>query len=116
MSKDLKDKTLGELEQLVVELGQKKYLAKYLFSFLHAKGAASIADITPLSKAFRERLGAEGYFVSQLKVLDCQVDPDGSRKYLFELDDGERVEAVLLRDEQRQTLCVSTQEIGRAHV
>ncbi len=109
MSKDLKDKTLGELEQLVVELGQKKYLAKYLFSFLHAKGAQSIAEITPLSKAFRDSLGAEGYFVSQLKVLDCRTDPDGSRKYLFELGDGERVEAVLLRDGERQTLCVSTQ-------
>lgn len=109
MSKDLKDKTLDELERLVVELGQKKYVAKYLFSFLHTKNAQSISDITPLSKAFREKLGDQGHFVSQLKVLDCLADPDGSKKYLFELADGERLEAVLLRDEQRQTLCVSTQ-------
>lgn len=109
MSKDLKDMTLGELERLVAELGQKAYLAKYIFSFVHTKNAAAVSDITPLSKAFRETLGARGYFVSQLKTLDCLADPDGSRKYLFELADGERVEAVLLRDEQRLTLCVSTQ-------
>ncbi|NLZ03541.1 MAG: 23S rRNA (adenine(2503)-C(2))-methyltransferase RlmN [Phycisphaerae bacterium] len=109
MSKDIKDMTLGELERLVVELGQKAYQAKYIFSFVHAKNAAAVSDITPLSKAFRETLGARGYFISQLKTLDCLADPDGSRKYLFELADGERVEAVLLRDEQRLTLCVSTQ-------
>ncbi|MDY0355012.1 MAG: 23S rRNA (adenine(2503)-C(2))-methyltransferase RlmN [Sedimentisphaerales bacterium] len=109
MNKDLKDKTLDELERLVVELRQKKYVAKYLFSFLHTKNAAAVSDITPLSKAFRQTLGERGYFISQLKTLDCPADPDGSRKYLFELADGERVEAVLLRDGDRQTLCVSTQ-------
>lgn len=109
MNKDLKDKTLDELERLVVDLGQKKYLAKYLFSFLHTKDARTIADITPLSKAFRETLDERGYFVSPLKTLDCPADPDGSRKYLFELGDGQRIEAVLLRDGDRQTLCVSTQ-------
>ncbi len=93
----------------MTDLGQKDYLAKYIFSFLHTKNARTITDITPLSKAFREKLGEQGYFVSQLRALDCPADPDGSRKYLFELADGERVEAVLLRDEQRQTLCVSTQ-------
>lgn len=109
MNKDLKDKTPGELEKLVLDLGQKKYLAKYIFSFLHTKNAQTISDITPLSKAFRETLSKQGYFISQLKTLDCLADPDGSRKYLFELADGERVEAVLLRDGARQTLCVSTQ-------
>ncbi len=109
MNKDLKDKTPDELEKLVVDLGQKKYLAKYIFSFLHTKNAQTISDITPLSKAFRETLSEQGYSISQLKTLDCLADPDGSRKYLFELADGERVEAVLLRDGARQTLCVSTQ-------
>ena len=109
MNKDLKDKTPRELEQLVTDLGGKKFLAGYLFSFIHTKGAASISDITPLSKAFREKLSEQGYFVSNLKAVKILADPDGSRKYLFELADGERIEAVLLRDGSRQTLCVSTQ-------
>ncbi len=109
MSMDLKDKTLGELEQIVVGLGQKKYVAKYLFSFLHARSATAIAEVTPLSKAFRAQLVEQGYLISNLRVVRELTDPDGSAKYLFELADEDRVEAVLLRDEGRQTLCVSTQ-------
>jgi len=109
MSKDLKDKTPAELERLVADLGGKKYLAGYLFSFIHAKNARAVSDITPLSKSLREKLSGEGYFISRLKTVEILADADGSRKYLFELGDGNRVEAVLLRDGQRQTLCVSTQ-------
>jgi len=109
MGKDLKDKTPAELERLVIDLGAKKYLAGYLFSFIHTKNARAISDIMPLSKALRERLTEQGYFISQLKTVEILADADGSRKYLFELADADRVEAVLLRDGQRQTLCVSTQ-------
>ena len=89
MSKDLKDKTLAELQQLVVGLGQKKYVAGYLFGFIHTKGAGAISEITPLSKAFRGKLADEGYFISGLNTLDCLTDPDGSAKFLFELGDDE---------------------------
>ncbi len=109
MSKDLKDKTLGELGEIVVALGQKKYVAKYIFGFLHAKNVRAISEITPLSKAFRAQLTEQGYFISQLKTVSNLTDPDGSEKYLFEASDGNRIEAVLLRDDGRQTLCVSTQ-------
>ena len=109
MTKDLKDKTVGEIERIALELGQKKYLAGYVFTFIHTKDARTIADITPLSKAFRATLSERGYFISQLKTVETLTDADGSRKYLFELGDGERVEAVLLCDGQRRTLCVSTQ-------
>ena len=53
---DLKDKTLDELERIVVDLGQKKYLARYIFHFIHDENATEISQITPLSKAFREQL------------------------------------------------------------
>jgi len=107
--KDLKDKTPDELAAMVAELGGKPYLAKYIFAFLHTKNAAAISDITPLSKAFRAKLSEQGYCVSQLKTVESLTDPDGSTKFLFELADGERVEAVLLMDGARKTLCVSTQ-------
>lgn len=109
MNKDLKDMTLEELERVVVGLGQKKYLAGYLFKFIHAQNGRDISAISTLSKAFRARLAEQGYFISQLKVVDCLSDPDGSAKYLFELADGERIESVLLLEEDRRTLCVSTQ-------
>jgi 23S rRNA (adenine2503-C2)-methyltransferase len=109
MSMDIKDKTLGELEQIVVDLGGKKYLAAYIFQFIHVEDAAEISQITPLSKALREQLSARGCLISRLTVADKQTDEDGTAKYLFELGDGRRIETVLLLDGKRRTLCVSTQ-------
>lgn len=109
MSNDLKDKTLDELEQVVVELRQKKYLAGYIFHFIHTKDAEEISEITPLSKVFRGQLTGQDYFISRLSVLDRLIDKDGTAKYVFGLGDGERIESVLLLDDRRRTLCVSTQ-------
>ncbi len=109
MSKDLKDKTLRELEQIVVDLGGKKYLAAYVFQFIHVEDAVGISEITPLSKAFREQLIEQGYHISGLTVSNKLIDEDGTAKYLFELGDGSRIETVLLLDAKRRTLCVSTQ-------
>ncbi len=109
MDKDLKGKTLEELEKMVVGLGQKKYLARYLFQFIHTQNGREVAALSTLSKAFRTQLVEQGYFISQLKTVDTLTDPDGSAKYLFELGDGERIESVLLPEEDRRTLCVSTQ-------
>jgi 23S rRNA (adenine2503-C2)-methyltransferase len=109
MSKDLKDKTLDELEAIVVELGQKKYLAGYIFKFIHVQNGREISALSTLSKAFRAQLVEQGYFISQLKIVESLSDPDGSTKFLFELPDGERIESVLLPEDERKTLCVSTQ-------
>ncbi len=102
MDKDLKSRTFAELERLVVELGQKKYLAGYIFSFIHTKGVADVSAITPLSKSFRSRLVEEGYYISALQVIEKLTDPDGTVKYVFGLSDGKRVESVLLFDSPRE--------------
>jgi 23S rRNA (adenine2503-C2)-methyltransferase len=109
MSSNLKDKTLGELEQIVESLGGRKYLAGYIFNFIHAKDAEQITEITPVSKALREQLVEHGYFISRLSVLDKLTDKDGTTKYAFALGDGELIETVLMLDGKRKTLCVSTQ-------
>jgi 23S rRNA (adenine2503-C2)-methyltransferase len=97
------------LEALVVALGQKKYLAGYLFKFIHVQNGVDISSLTTLSKAFRAQLIEQGYFISKLKVVESLNDPDGSTKFLFELSDGERIESVSLPEDRRKTLCVSTQ-------
>ncbi len=109
MSRDLKDKTPGELEQIVEFLGAKKYLAGYIFHFIHTKDAEEISVITPLSKVFREQLAGQGYFISRLSLLDKLIDKDGTTKYAFGLNDDGRIETVLLLDGRRRTLCISTQ-------
>ena len=107
--KDLKNKTLEELEEIVLELGGKKYLAKYIFSFIHAKSADNIDEITTLSKDFRTKLAGEGFYISALKIVEKHADDKGTVKYLFELADGVRIESVILTSRDRKTLCISCQ-------
>ena len=71
MSNDLKDKTLSELEQIIAGLGlKKKYLAGYIFHFIHTEDATDIYKITPLSKALRGKLLEEDYYISKLSVIN----------------------------------------------
>jgi 23S rRNA (adenine2503-C2)-methyltransferase len=108
MENDLKNMTLAELEALAVRMGQKPFAGGYIFSFIQQKGAAGIEDITPLSKAFRQMLAGE-YHISNLTLVSRFEDPDKTVKYLFELPGGGRIESVVLFDEDRKTLCISTQ-------
>lgn len=108
-TKDLKNKTPGEVESLAESFGQKRYAGRYIFSFIHGKGCERVDDISPLSKVFRSKLIDAGFYISHLKVVDKRFSKDGSVKYLFELADSEMVEAVLLVDGDRRTLCLSTQ-------
>jgi 23S rRNA (adenine2503-C2)-methyltransferase len=94
---------------MAVGLEQKKYLAKYIFSFIHARDGGDIGSITPLSKPFRSKLIEQGYYISRLDVVEKLSDPDGTVKYIFGLPDGQRIQSVLLSDDDRKTLCVSTQ-------
>ncbi|MGB7581672.1 MAG: 23S rRNA (adenine(2503)-C(2))-methyltransferase RlmN [Sedimentisphaerales bacterium] len=109
MGKDLKSKTVAGLERLVVGLDQAKYLAGYIFSAIQAHSVTDISAITTLSKPLRVKLVEEGYYISSLRVIEKLTDPDGTVKYVFGLPDGGRVESVLLFDDDRRTLCVSTQ-------
>jgi 23S rRNA (adenine2503-C2)-methyltransferase len=87
VDKDLKSNTLDELEEVVVGLGQNRYVAGYIFSFIHTRGATEFDAITPLSKLFRRRLAGEGYYISTLRVAEKSADPDGTIKYVFCLAD-----------------------------
>jgi 23S rRNA (adenine2503-C2)-methyltransferase len=109
MDKDLKSKTLTELQSIIADYGGKEYLAKYIFSFLHIHNTNSIDLITPLPKEFRTKLTDDGYFISQLKIIEKLTDPDGTVKYLFETADGQKIESVLLDETGRKTICLSTQ-------
>lgn len=109
MDNDLKSKLPLELEQTVVEAGGKKFHAGYVFNFIHEKNVETIDQITTLSKPIRQKLIDEGFTISNLKLIESFDDEDGTSKYLFETFDGYRIETVLLNDEGRNTLCISSQ-------
>ena len=109
MKKDLKSYTEKELQQIVVDCGGKKFHANYIYSFIHEKQVQDINSITPLSAALRAKLDKEGYFISSLQIATVESDSDGTKKYLFETQDGNRFETVLLDDSGRKTICISSQ-------
>lgn len=105
---DLKDLEYNELERFLLELGEPKFRAKQIFSWLH-KGAESFSDMTNLSKATREKL-SEVSFISTLKIEKKLVSKiDGTVKYLFRLEDGNCIESVVMRYKHGITICISSQ-------
>ncbi len=109
MDKDLKNKTLAELEQIITSSGGKSYQGSVVFGFIHQGRASSIDELTTISKSLRADLIGRGYFISNLDTLKHLVDSDGSEKYLFALSDSNTIETVLLRESSRATVCLSSQ-------
>lgn len=109
MKQPLKGLNLGELEQFVLQLGEKRFRGKQLFLWMYRRNASTFMEMTDLPLAFREKL--EEHAELRTAFIDrVQVSSDRlTRKYLFRLQDGERVEAVLMREEGRRTICISTQ-------
>lgn len=109
MEKNLKNLLLEELKNLLESMGQKPYLAGYIFTFIHQKYIQNTDAITPLSKLFRQQLQQSGFSISQIQPVEQFNDPDGTSKFVFELSDGCRIESVRLLDGDRSTFCISTQ-------
>lgn len=106
---DLKSMTIEELSRFLAEMGEPKFRAKQVFSWLHQKGILSFDEMTNLPASLREKLGASCYITSFSIVRKLSSQLDGTVKYLFELPDGEFVETVLMRYEHGNSLCVSSQ-------
>lgn len=101
---------LEELENLMTELKATKFRAKQIHNWIYTKSVATIDDMTNLSKDFREQLKQISQ-VTTTKIKLKQVSKDGTIKYLVEFPDGECVETVLMRFDNRANLtaCVSSQ-------
>ena len=99
--------TLEELENYFVEIGSKKFHGKQLFSWLYEKRIESLDSVTDIKKEVLEIL-RNNLSLDRLKIVDVQKDVDVN-KYLFELSDGEHIEAVLMRHDYGNSICVSSQ-------
>jgi 23S rRNA (adenine2503-C2)-methyltransferase len=116
MKKKLLGKTLEELEKVALEVGLQRFAAKQMAQWLYVKKVRSIDEMTNLSKAARATL-SESYEVGLTEYCGKQISTDGTKKYLFPVtcqvtrgvyEDG-AVEAVMIPDGDRATLCVSSQ-------
>jgi 23S rRNA (adenine2503-C2)-methyltransferase len=98
----------SELEELAVELGASRYRGRQLATWIYRKGVTDLEAMTDLPREFRAAM-AERAVVSLPEVERITPSQDSSRKLVFRLSDDCRVSAVLMPDEDRITLCLSTQ-------
>lgn len=108
MKTNLKQLSEEELSLFVEKLGQKPYRAKQIVNWIYKKYATSFEEMSDLPKSFRELL-KDRAFISSIKLLKSQISKDGTQKFLFELEDNETIESVLIPDKNRLTLCISSQ-------
>ncbi len=99
--------TIEEMEEYFLSLGSKAFHAKQLFSWLYEKRIEDYNDITDIKKELVEKIVSE-YSFNKLKIVEVQEDVDVN-KYLFELNDKEHIEAVLMKHDYGNSICVSSQ-------
>ena len=100
--------SLIETEDFAGNLSLEKYRGRQIFHQVYGKAADSIDAMTELSKEVRGLLFQRAY-ISRIIEVKRQCSIDGTEKFLFALEDGHRIESVLIPDEDRLTLCISTQ-------
>jgi len=106
--KNLIGLTKEELLEEILSLGESKFRANQIWSWIYYYGVKSFDDMTNLSKKFRETL-KENYSIARPKIVTDLISKDGTRKWLLEFEDNERVEMVYIPEEDRGTLCISSQ-------
>lgn len=108
MREILLGKTPSELKEAALKAGLPSYAGKQLAQWIYARRVRSFDEMTNISKAGREKL-KELYDLGVVLPSACQESSDGTRKYLFPVGEGNAVEAVMIPDDDRKTLCVSSQ-------
>jgi len=98
----------GELTAEILAIGEKPFRANQLWHWMYHRGQADFAEMTTLSKDFRQKL-AENFVVLRPGVSRELTSKDSSRKWLLEFDDGNEAETVFIPEEDRGALCVSSQ-------
>ena len=108
MTANLLDFDLEGLAAFCETLGEKRFRATQLFRWIHQRGARDFGQMSDLAKSLREKLATTAR-VEGLQVISQQESTDGTIKWLFDVGNGDAVEAVFIPEDDRGTLCVSSQ-------
>jgi 23S rRNA (adenine2503-C2)-methyltransferase len=108
MTANLLDYDLEGLAAFCASLGEKRFRATQLFRWIHQKGARDFGQMTDLAKSLRDKLPAHAH-ISGLPVISQHESADGTIKWLFDVGNGDAVEAVFIPEDDRGTLCISSQ-------
>ena len=105
---DLKNFSREQLQEWITSIGHPSYRARQIFAWLYRPGIENFEQMTDLSKKLREELQEIAY-ISSLPIDVKEVSTDGTIKYGFGLEDGLMIESVLIPEDDRNTLCISSQ-------
>ena len=105
---NLKALSGDQLSRFIEDAGLPRYRANQLLHWIYQKHASQLASITEYSKDLRLQLEALAY-ISDLAVVKRLKSRDSTEKFLFALEDGQTIESVLIPDDDRLTLCISSQ-------
>ncbi len=106
---DIKSLNFKELQEYMLSIGEKKFRAKQVYEWLHQKQVQSFGEMTNLSKDLQKKL-EEQAGLTVLEPVEVQVSKlDGTRKYLFRLEDGNVIESVLMKYKHGNSVCISSQ-------
>ena len=106
---DIKSMNINELSSFMEEIGEKGFRAKQIYQWIHEKQVDSFDEMTNISKKLIENLKEKTYLTSLVKE-EVQISKlDGTRKYLFLLEDGNVIESVLMRYKHGNSVCISSQ-------
>ena len=106
---DIKSLTLQELQEEIEKLGDRKFRAKQIYSWLHEKLVGDFDEMTNISRDLREKL-KNNYELTSLKIAEVHTSSlDGTSKFLFRLSDGNVIESVLMRYHHGNSVCISSQ-------
>ena len=108
MKNNIKNYNLEDLQEIVVALGEKKYRAEQIFNWIYKERIQNFDQMTNLSVDFRNKLKEE-YDFHNFKIIAKQESKDGTKKYLFDVLDGNAIETVLMEYKFGKTICVSSQ-------
>ena len=108
MTANLLDFDLEGLAVFCEGLGENRFRATQLFRWIHQRGMSNFDDMSDLAKSLREKLKVHAH-VAALPILSQQFSKDGTIKWLFDVGGGDAVEAVFIPEDDRGTLCVSSQ-------
>lgn len=108
MTANLLEYDLDGLAAFCERLGEKRFRATQLFRWIHQKGASNFDDMSDLAKSLREKLKTCAQ-ITALPVLEQHISADGTIKWLFDVAGGNAIETVFIPEDDRGTLCVSSQ-------
>ena len=108
LKKNIKDYNLDDLKDEFIKLNEKAYRAEQVFKWIHDANVTSFDEMTNISVQLREKLKEE-FDLCTYKIIRKQESKDGTKKYLFDVLDGNAIETVLMEYKHGKSICVSTQ-------